>query len=262
METCEACYIRLRSFFREYASSYLCRDDDIRTNTLLKEHHTYRVCDFADAIASSLELGGNELCCAKIIALLHDIGRFEQYAVYRTFSDVHSENHSAIALRVIAENRLLDDITEKDKMLICRAIECHNMQNLPHDLEERTMIHAKIIRDADKLDIMPITLEYFKQRTRTKNPALEGKLPDTPGFSMEIVSLVAAGRTVSNGMRRNYNDLKLVQLSWMLDLNFAWSYRYALKQQYVEQLLCFLPDEEIIRDLGNNVKNVMIERGK
>ena len=45
---------------------------------------------------------------AEIMALFHDIGRFEQYKQYRTFSDYRSEDHAALGVKVIKANRILN----------------------------------------------------------------------------------------------------------------------------------------------------------
>lgn len=253
-------YVSLRHFFSEYATSFLSFDDDISENTLLKRDHTFRVCTIADKISSAAALYGDERDLALLTALLHDLGRFEQYAAYRTFSDAHSENHSEIALRLIEQRGLLDPLPADCRAVVCDAIAFHNRQSVPENIDDRTALHSRIIRDADKLDIVPLSLDYYATRLVRRNPAMEGKLPDTPGYSAEVVDLILASKTVSNGIRRNYNDMKLVQLAWLLDLNFPFSFRYVEENHFVERLLAFLPDDKTIRAVGEYVLKAIREK--
>lgn len=38
-----------------------------------------------------------------MIGLFHDVGRFYQFTVYRTFNDALSENHAKLGLKVIKD---------------------------------------------------------------------------------------------------------------------------------------------------------------
>jgi putative nucleotidyltransferase with HDIG domain len=242
----EMLYPSLRLFFEEYAAIHLTDDEDLCRNALLKRDHTWRVCALAEKIAGSLKMNAGETALALLSSLLHDIGRFEQYASYRTFSDLHSENHALVGLRIIEKHELISPLSEADRELVLSAVEHHNAQALPVGLDERTLRHARLIRDADKLDILPLMINYSETRHLAKNPGMEGKLPDTPGFSPEIIDVILCCGTVSNAMRKNQNDMRLVQLAWLLDLNFPWSYSYAFEQKFAQRMCSFLPDDPMI----------------
>ena len=47
---------------------------------------------------------------ARAAALLHDAGRFQQYAEYKTFSDALSEDHAELGVKVIQNSGLLDNV--------------------------------------------------------------------------------------------------------------------------------------------------------
>ena len=42
---------------------------------------------------------------AEAVALLHDVGRFEQYKRYGTFNDRKSVNHAALGVEIMKKNR-------------------------------------------------------------------------------------------------------------------------------------------------------------
>ena len=55
-----------------------------------------QVCKEILNIGEQIELNNDELRLSEVIALFHDIGRFEQYAHYKTFVDRKSENHAEL----------------------------------------------------------------------------------------------------------------------------------------------------------------------
>ena len=69
--------------FREYLKNYDTKNGSI----LLKIKHTYEVIKKSEYIANGLRLDKEDIELAKIIALLHDIGRFEQIKEFGEFND-------------------------------------------------------------------------------------------------------------------------------------------------------------------------------
>ena len=59
-------------------------------------------------------LSGEALYMAETAALLHDIGRFEQFHRYKTFSDARSEDHAALGVDAIKEEGLLQSIDNEE----------------------------------------------------------------------------------------------------------------------------------------------------
>jgi hypothetical protein len=110
----------LKSWFDDYISKYSSDDPAFQENIDLKSWHTRRVCEAALDIGMSLDLSEEDLCVAEASALLHDIGRFEQYRRYRTFSDHRSEDHAALGAMVIRENRILDNLDSDNAGIILK----------------------------------------------------------------------------------------------------------------------------------------------
>ena len=96
-----------RSWFSGYCASFAAENDGDRKNYVLKESHTYAVCDNALLIARGLGLDEEETALAAVIALFHDAGRFPQYRDYRTFRDSVSKNHAVLGAKVLLEQQLL-----------------------------------------------------------------------------------------------------------------------------------------------------------
>ena len=70
--------------FKEYLKNYNVEDGSIA----LKVKHTYEVVRKSEYIATGLKLDKENIELAKIIAILHDIGRFEQIKIYKEFNDI------------------------------------------------------------------------------------------------------------------------------------------------------------------------------
>ena len=87
---------------------------------------------------------------------MHDIGRFEQLKRYDTFEDRLSVNHAMLGLEILKENNFIRKFCSEEKYydIIFSAIENHNKYKIDKTLEGEKLLQAKIIRDADKIDIL------------------------------------------------------------------------------------------------------------
>ena len=63
--------------------------------------HSFRVMEKAGQIAKSLSLPNEEIELSKLIGLLHDIGRFEQERIYKTFKDHESIDHGDLGVEIL-----------------------------------------------------------------------------------------------------------------------------------------------------------------
>src|SRR3972149_4688353 len=126
----------LKQWFSDYCSTFYTSDINDQRNISLKEAHTYRVCDNIIRLVKGLAVGDSDTNLAEVIALFHDVGRFSQYRQYKTFKDADSVNHAALGVKVLAEEKVLDNVNEEDRKLIIRAIGLHNVFSIPEGLDE------------------------------------------------------------------------------------------------------------------------------
>ena len=233
------------NWFNSYVKRFYGEDMVVNQNIELKENHTLKVAKHAENIAKSLNLTEEEIDTAKIIGLFHDIGRFEQFRKYKTFRDCLSVNHATLGIKILEENNILEKLDESSQKIIIKAISLHNTKELPDNLNEKEALFCKLIRDADKLDIFRVIIEYEKERENNPNPAMDN-LPFTPGYNDELVQDILLGRQISNNSLKNYNDRKLYELSWISDLNFHFSFSYIKEKKILEMLINCLPENEDI----------------
>lgn len=229
-------------WFNNYVAGFYSDDDYINANIKLKEQHSKRVCSEMLYLADELKLPESQKYLATAIALFHDIGRFEQFKKYRTYSDNRSIDHSKLGIEVLAKETVLAGVKKKEKEIIERAIEFHNQLELPAGLDSDTLLMAKLIRDADKLDIYYVVIEYYKKYE--ENPEgfqLEVELPDTPNVSAKVLEDLIAGRRIDYRNLKSWNDMKLCQLSWVYDINFSATLKRIKQQGFIEKIILFLP---------------------
>jgi len=243
----------LKNWFQHYVAKYKRMDSDARQNIMLKIEHTARVCKNSLDIGKALGLSDHELRLAEIIALFHDIGRFEQYARYQTFLDMKSEDHARLGVTVLKENGVLNGLDSETKRLILRTIQYHNRSALPDHETGTGLFFAKLIRDADKLDIWRVVTEYYHQKNRRKNSTLELGLTDTPGFSADVYQALMDERIVDINHIQNLNDFKLLQLGWVFDINFTPTYRLLKSEGYVDLIGDALPKSDKIENILNAI---------
>lgn len=149
--------IKAKKAFKKYVKKYDKENEMIK----LKIIHTYKVVNLSEYIAKSIGLKKEDIELAELIALLHDIGRFEQIRIYNSFEDSKTIDHADLGIKILYEENLIREFIQEDKYdnLIYKAIKNHNKYELEKDLSARELLHAKIIRDADKTDIYRVALE-------------------------------------------------------------------------------------------------------
>ena len=249
---------RLHDWFNSYAASYTAAaDEEARRNYLLKEEHTRRVCQAATAIAAAEGSSGNDLLLAEAVGLLHDVGRFPQYRSFRTFRDADSVNHAAQSVQVIVEERLLAHLPPEERRLLIRSVALHNVYRIPEGLSGREGFFLRLIRDADKLDIWRVFLDYYDLPEQQRASAVGLGFPDEPSCSPEGLGTIADGEMINLGDVRTLNDFKLLQLSWVFDLNFTPTRRLFRERGYLESFAAVLPPRDDVRNALSAIETYM-----
>ncbi|MBK7256872.1 MAG: HD domain-containing protein [Ignavibacteriae bacterium] len=233
----------LRGWFRAFVAGYMTGDADLRRNMRLKESHTARVCREALAIARGLGLDAASLRMIETIVLLHDVGRFEQYRRHRTFSDAQSENHAKLTLAILRKRAVLERFTPHDRSIIRRAIAYHNLPQIPPGVKNaEVLLFSRLMRDADKLDILRLVIHYYNAHPEKKNHAIAVGLQEAQDFTPEVLADLLQGRIVRSAHLRNQNDFKLLQMGWVYDVNFVPTLRSMKRRKYLEKLRAAMPD--------------------
>ena len=79
------------------------------------------------------------------------------------------------------------------------------------------------------------------------------ELPDEPGYSQEMVEGILAGRRIDYSILRTWNDMKLLQLSWVYDVNFTTTLKRIKERGFLEMVVDFLPKTDDIEKAAKKV---------
>lgn len=229
------------SWFEDYTKSYPSEDAEVEANLRYKKEHSLRVRDYMLTIGWDLQLDTNQMFLAEVIGLFHDVGRFEQYAKYHTFKDHRSEDHAEMGLSVLERDQIFSDrVSELEKEIILTAIKNHNQRVIHENVGGNTLLFCKLIRAADKLDILDQVINFYENPSRTPYLAVESNHEDE-SYSPEIIQGILSGKQISYTRVKTPVDIKLTRLSWLLDLTFPTALEIAKRKQYLERIRAFIP---------------------
>jgi hypothetical protein len=248
----------LRDWFTSYCGSFRSTDAELQRNFDLKEVHTHNVCEAARMISE----GGGERrqMLAQVAALCHDLGRFPQYREFRTFLDSSSINHAALSARILQQTSLLDFLPKPERDCVHFAVRLHNVFAIPKGLAPETEDLLRLVRDADKLDIWRVFIEYFFAPEEERASGAGLGFPDRPECSPEVLAAVAAGEVVQLTMLKSLHDFKLLQLSWVYDINFESTLRLVRERGILQGLAATLPEAPEVLAVLQQVQGYLEQR--
>lgn len=219
--------------FLKYAESYR----NISDRCVLKINHTLRVVDLCERIAKSINLPKEDVNLAMLCGLLHDIGRFEQWKNYETFDDSKSIDHAALGIQILMKNNYINKYL-KDKELqetLKNSIFYHNKFKIDDSISDRDKIFSKIVRDADKIDILYLyTIGQIKIDTKDEC------------FSEKIYQTLLDKKEIKRGDKNTSSDPLSISLGFAFDINFLESYKILKETDY------FNKEIEIYKNTSNN----------
>jgi hypothetical protein len=247
----------VKQWFTDYVNTFKFVDQGIQQNIDLKKDHTRRVCKEILDIGSQLGLNDDELRLAEIVALLHDTGRFEQISRYQTFMDSKSVDHAELGIKILKHFDVLNPFDDSIKKLIYCSIKYHSKPSLPVNETEPCLLFCKLIRDADKLDILNVVTEYYHRKGGEKNGSIVLELPDTPGISDEVCRNLMNKSIVNIENVTNLNDFKLLQAGWIFDINFQPTLDCIKKRRYIEMIREVLPESKEIDEIFDLINSVL-----
>jgi len=254
--------IFFKKWFSDYCRSFYSSDNEDQKNILLKEHHTVRVCENIVEISGRLSLDDYQIMLAEAIALFHDIGRFPQYAQYRTFRDSISVNHGLLGAQTLLKEGVLHALPDNEQELIIEAVRFHNAFSIPEKENTTMTFFIKLIRDADKLDIWRVFIEYYESPIEKRASAVSLGLPDTEEYSKDALMRIYKKQIVSLSQIKTLNDFKLLQLSWLYDLNFAPSFQLFSERDYLSRMMAHLPQTDGIQRVSRCLKEFVDRKRK
>ena len=221
----------LEQWFDWYTGGFPQDDPGLAFGFSLKIEHTRRTMALVRGIAEAECLDVNLACAC---ALLHDLGRFPQLLQYRTFVDAKSVNHASLSCEVLAEQQVLRGLDTSLILIIRDSILHHNARVLPESLDPRVLPYARVLRDADKLDILFIHLSGHEAGLPPER--IPGhQLPDSGRISPAVFEAVRLGRPLARSELTSLDDAKLLLAGWLHDLNTRRACQVFQEERYLER---------------------------
>jgi hypothetical protein len=248
-------------WFRDFTGEFLQGSEFDVANVQLKIDHTRRVLELVRRISREAEPAAELRELARLAALFHDVGRFPQYARYRTFHDRMSVNHASQGVLTLKRHQVLAALPAGARRLVLGAVALHNRRFLPRGLPGELQGLTQIVRDADKLDIFAVMLTHFKPGARhNKVVNLELK-PHPDRYTPGILAQVRGRQMVNYDEMTWVNDFKLLLCSWVYDLNYRVSRAVVRERGYLEELLEYLPRGPEFIKLGRQLQEDLANGG-
>ena len=226
----EKAKIAFKDFLEEY-------EDKSDLGFELKIIHTYHVAENAKKIAEKLNLSKKDIELAELIGILHDIGRFEELKITKELNSVKFD-HAGHGSEMLFEKGMIRKFIEDNQYdnIIKRAIENHSKLEIQKDLDERTLLHSKIIRDADKIDNYRVKKDekveaIFPKRVNKKEDMEESKMSD------KVYNTILNKKCVDIHDRVTPLDFWVCILAFTFDLNFDVSYKIVKENDYINVLV-------------------------
>ncbi len=226
--------LHAKKVFEQYLDGYDREDDKVR----LKIVHTYGVTKCSRQIAERMQLPKEEQELAQLIGLLHDIGRFEQLKRFDSF-EPDTMDHASFGVRILFEEGLIRNFVKEDTFdeVIRTAIAKHSDFRLQGITDDRTLRHARIIRDADKLDNCRVKLE---DTIETILGVTAREVGET-AISGEILEQFKRKESILSSARRTKMDYWLSYLAYFFDINYKVSMDMIQENDYIKRLVRRIP---------------------
>lgn len=220
--------------FEQYLDNYDRADDKVR----LKIVHTYGVTECSRQITGRMGLCEEDRELAQLIGLLHDIGRFEQIKRFDSFEpDVM--DHAAFGVRILFEEGMIRQFVKEEAWddIIRTAIARHSDFKLQGVSGERALLHAKIIRDADKLDNCRVKIVDSVETIIGVTAEEVGRDQISP----EVMEQFLRKESILSSARKTKMDYWLSYLAYFFDINFDETLDIVREKQYVEKIIDRIP---------------------
>ena len=215
--------------FIKYTEKFNLEDENVER----KQKHSLRVMNNAKQIAINLKLSEEQIQIATIIGLLHDTGRFKQYTEIGLGDNIEGFDHGDYGAKVLFEDGMIRKFIEPSKYdeIIRNAIINHNKFAIEEGLTEEELLFAKLIRDADKIDIIYESEKiFYKGQEKIINKSI---LADKIYNQFMSENMVIKEKNV---ILKYIDDITCV-LALIFDINYTTSFQILKEKDYINNIL-------------------------
>ena len=198
----------------------------------MKVGHIIRVAQNCKKLATNLKLTKEKIQLAELIGLLHDIGRFEQYKILDK-DKKEKFDHGEAGVEVLKKDNYIRKYIEKNTYddIIYTAVYEHNKYQLSEGLSQEKELFCKIIRDADKLDLIYEGAVIYWEEPERMRQVEEGRLSEKMLEDVYQTRLADGRNSISE------TDQILRFASYVFDVNFSYSFKVLKECDYVSKMI-------------------------
>lgn len=215
--------------FIKYSEKFDLTNENIKR----KQIHSIRVMNISKQIAESLKLSKQEIELACLIGLLHDIARFKQYTEYKTYKDADSFDHGDIGVKLLKTKNFIRKFVKEEKYdnIIYKSIKNHNKFKIEEGLSKEELLFSRIIRDADKIDIIfqATCIFYIGEEEIIENSYITDKIYD----QFNNKSLIKREKN----QKLDGVDKVLSIIAFIFDINFKRSFEIIEQKDYINKII-------------------------
>ncbi len=240
---------KIKTWFLTYTEQCMQCGTDCREQLEPRQKHTLLVAKECRLLADDLDWSSDRTYIGEAIGLLHDVGRFSQYADFRTFVDSDSVDHCRRGYDLVKNAGILAPLTPIEQRIILNGIRYHNLKGVRSRSQPESLPYIHLVHDADRIDRFRITLVLIKEHTRerTLSVSLDGPV------SQHVLKKISTGRSVSRKNIESTLDFYLFRLSSVFTIHYPQTFRRLLESCMFEKVVKRLPDDRTIQDAAEGM---------
>ena len=204
--------------------------------------HCGHVSENCRALAVDLKQKPAGQLTAAAVGLLHDIGRFSQYAEFGSFIDRETVSHSERGYEIAEKSTVILSLSSGDRQNILDGIRYHNSKDFAAKAHPESIDYIKLLRDADRIDRFRITLELIQRDSATRKLSVRDDGPVSPKVTDRICKHTSASKKIIGSTL----DFYLFRLSSVFDISYEVTYRRVAESGIFREIFSYLPDDERI----------------
>ena len=182
--------------------------------------HTYNVVKMAEYISKDLDLSEEDRTLSRIVALLHDIGRFSQSKEFGSFrEDQKNIDHASFGVKILFEDNMIRAFVKENTydLIIKTAIANHSKYELnTQGMTEKEILHSKLI----------YTMANIAEEE------IENSL-----ITDKIYNDFMSKKTILSKDRRTGIDIWISYIAFIFDINYKSGLKYIKEKNYINQLV-------------------------
>ena len=155
-----------------------------------------------------------------------------------SFNDLETTDHADLGCKILFEDEIIRDFIEDDKYdeIIKKAIKYHNKYEIG-ECNEIELLHSKIIRDADKIDIIYNAVELGHIKMDEDDNEISDIVKEQ--FDKRI--------PIKNKWENKNNDAIVTMIAFVFDLYFKYSFNYIKDNKFMDKMLAKLNNKKIFK---------------